>query len=243
MEFHEGGNPDVVLLVGGLGTRLRSALGEGTPKSLALINGRPFLWYLLRYISDQGFDRVKLATAHLSEAFKSEFQSYVPEGMDIRFSFEESPRGTGGALVQALPIVETEPFIAMNGDGFVHVPLKEMVEYHRTQGAVATLALVEVEDMARFGTVLTRPDGTIEAFREKTGLSEHGWISAGVYVLSKEAFEPVKAMETSSIEKDVFPYWVDKGLYGFKVQSPFIDIGLPDTYAAAGKFFEDCGYA
>jgi len=243
MEPSESHCPDVVLLVGGLGTRLRAALGEGTPKPLAIIRGRPFLWYLLRYVSEQQLHRITLATAHLSEAFQTEFQSYAPDGMDIRFSFEASPRGTGGAVVEALPAVETEPFVVMNGDSFVRAPLKQMLESHLKSGAVATLALVKVPDTARFGTVAVEPDGVITAFREKTGLQEPGWINAGVYLLSRRAIEPVLKLETSSIEKDVFPLWVGNGLHGFKVDSPFIDIGLPETYEAAGAFFEECGYA
>jgi NDP-sugar pyrophosphorylase family protein len=235
-------NEDVVLLVGGLGTRLRSALGEGTPKALALINGRPFLWYLLRSIHVQGYNQIKLATAHLSEAFQTEFQTYVPEGMNVQFSFEASPRGTGGAIVEALSIVDTEPFIALNGDSFVRAPLQEMVAAHKNSGAIATLALVEVENCERFGTVLVEEHGSISAFLEKTGRPGPGWINAGVYILSKQALVPVSDWPVSSIEKDVFPYWVGRGLRGFKIKSPFIDIGLPETYEAAGRFFEECGF-
>jgi len=242
MQSPEINRPDVVLLVGGLGTRLRATLGESTPKALAQINGHPFLWYLLRYISEEGFHSVKLATAHLSESFQTEFGTYVPDGMTVKFSFEASPRGTGGAVVEALSIVETEPFIAMNGDSFVHAPLREMVEAHLASGAVATLALVEVENSARFGTVIVDESGQITAFREKTGLEVPGWINAGIYVLSKEAMSPVSDADVSSIEKDVFPTWVGRGLHGFKVVSPFIDIGLPETYEAAGQFFKECGY-
>ena len=239
----ESRNPDVVLLVGGLGTRLRAALGEGTPKPLAVIRGRPFLWYLLKFISEQEFDSVALATAHLSEAFQTELHRYVPAGMNVRFSFEASPRGTGGAIVEALAIVDSEPFIVMNGDSFVFAPLAEMVAAHRKSGALATLALVEVEDSGRFGTVLVEDDNTISAFLEKTGLSEPGWINAGIYILSKEALAPVIDLEVSSIERDIFATLVGTKLQGFKVKSPFIDIGLPETYEAAGKFFEEIGYA
>ena len=239
----DGCNPDVVLLVGGLGTRLRAALGEGTPKPLAVIRGRPFLWYLLKFISEQGFGSVALATAHLSETFQTELHRYVPEGIDVKFSFEASPRGTGGAIVEALSVVESEPFIVMNGDSFVFAPLAEMVTAHRESGALATLALVEVEDSGRFGTVRVEEDGMISAFLEKTGLSEPGWINAGIYILSKEALTPVLDLEVSSIERDIFPTLVGAKLQGFRVKSPFIDIGLPETYEAAGKFFEEIGYA
>ena len=234
---------DVVLLVGGLGTRLRSVLGDSTPKALALIKGRPFLWYLLHHIAAQGFDQVTLATAHLSDSFKEDLQSYVPEGMTIQFSFEASPRGTGGAIVQAYGVVQSSPFIAMNGDVFVKVPLQQMVEEHQRTGAKATLAIVEVDNVARFGTVRADDDHQIEAFLEKTGIESPGWISAGVYVLSAEALSEIMEMEVSSIERDVFPKLVGNGLYAFPVISPFIDIGLPETLEAAGKFFEECGYA
>jgi NDP-sugar pyrophosphorylase family protein len=234
---------DVMLLVGGLGTRLRSVIGEHTPKPLALVRGRPFLWYLLRTVADQGFRHVILATSHLSESFQTDLQSYVPDGLDVRFSFETSPRGTGGAIVEGLPTVNTDPFIVMNGDSFIKVSLDAMLKAHHAAGAVATVALLEVPNVARYGTVLAEKDGSITAFQEKSGLEEPGWINGGVYVLSKAALDPVATEQTSSIEKDVFPYWVGKGLHSFKVQSPFIDIGLPETYEAAGRFFEDCGYA
>ncbi len=232
---------DVVLLVGGLGTRLRSVLGENTPKALAQINGKPFLFYLMRYLSDQGFNQVKLATAHLSESFQDEFKTYVPDGMDVGFSFEKSPRGTGGAIVEALGVVQSEPFFVMNGDSFVFVPLREMLEKHKASGAIASVALVEVPNSDRFGTVLTDADDNVTAFQEKTGIQVPGWINAGIYILSKEAMGPVIDQETSSVERDVFPHWVGNGLRGFKVKSPFIDIGLPETYESAGQFFVECG--
>jgi NDP-sugar pyrophosphorylase family protein len=197
----------------------------------------------LKYVSDQGFLSVKLATAHLSDAFQTELHNYVPDGMDVKFSFEASPRGTGGAIVEALPIVESDPFVAMNGDSFVFAPLAEMVRTHKESGALATLALVEVEDSGRFGTVEVESDGIITAFLEKTGLAVPGWINAGIYVLSKEALTPVLDVDVSSIERDIFPKLVGKNLRGFKVKSPFIDIGLPETYEAAGNFFEEIGYA
>ena len=235
-------DPEVLLLVGGLGTRLKSVIGDNTPKALALVNGRPFLWYLLHRIGEEGFERVTLATAHLSASFQEDLQHYAPDGMEIQFSFESSPRGTGGAIVEALSVIKTDPFFAMNGDVFVKAPMKEMLAQHVASGALATLALVQVDDVARFGTVEVDDEGAVLAFKEKTGLHEKGWISAGLYVLSREALDGILDRETSSIERDVFPHLVGKGLRGFKVDSPFIDIGLPETYEAASKFLVDCGY-
>src|SRR5215213_8134906 len=97
------GPPDALVLVGGLGTRLRERLGDATPKPLAPINGRPFLWYLLRDLAGQGVRRVTLATSHLSEAFQRDLERFAPPGLEVAFSFERSPRGTGGAVVEALP--------------------------------------------------------------------------------------------------------------------------------------------
>jgi NDP-sugar pyrophosphorylase family protein len=234
--------PAVVLLVGGLGTRLRERLGDQTPKPLAPIGGHPFLWYLLRYVLEQGFDRVILATSHLSQAFCAELQRYAPAGMEVKFSVEDSPRGTGGALIEALPLIDTDPFVVLNGDSFVRAPILEMVEQHCRCEAVGTIALVPVHDCGRFGTVDVTGDDAISAFREKTGLSRPGWINAGVYVLSKRALDPILSADVSSIEREVFPRWIGNGLQGFRVDSPFIDIGVPDSYDSAEAFFRACEY-
>ena len=243
MEHLESADTDVVLLVGGLGTRLRSVLGDDTPKALALIKGRPFLWYLLKRLAEQGFTQITLATAHLSETFQTDLQRYVPEGLSVQFSFESSPRGTGGAILESLAVISSSPFVAMNGDVFVKVPLRDMIQFHNDSGSVATLALVEVDDVARFGTVEMDDVGGITAFKEKTGEHIPGWISAGVYVLSHQALTHVLDKDVCSIEKDVFPAWAGRGLKGFRVDSPFIDIGLPETYEAATSFLEGLGYA
>ncbi len=234
--------PQAVVLVGGLGTRLKTVLGEQTPKALAEINGRPFLWYLFRYLQGQEINSVVLATAHLSEAIRLDSGRFVPDGVHVEFSLEQSPRGTGGAVVEALPLIQSDPFLVMNGDSFVDVPLGAMIAEHSRQKAIATIGLVEVEDCARFGTVASEENGTITAFTEKQGIAAPGWINSGVYVLSKGALTSILNREVSSIERDIFPSLVGHGLRGFKVSAPFIDIGVPESYEAAGRFFAEAGH-
>ena len=224
-----------VVFAGGLGTRLRSAVAD-RPKVLAEVRGRPFLSYLLDQLVDAGFSRAVLCTGYMAEQVEAAFGD-AHGVMRIDYSREAGPLGTGGALRLALDRLDSDPVLVMNGDSFCHADLIGLWARHLDVGAEATMLLVEVPDTARYGRVTLDANGALTAFTEKGSVTGPGWINAGAYVLRRAVVESISPGGVVSLEKEVLPLLVGRGLYGFDTDGPFLDIGTPESYAAAEQFF------
>jgi D-glycero-alpha-D-manno-heptose 1-phosphate guanylyltransferase len=222
---------EAIVLAGGAGTRLRGVLPD-TPKVLAPIGARPFLHRLFETLAGQGIERVVLATGYAADAVETVAQaSGVP--IDVALSREHEPLGTGGAIAQAFELVRGDRAWVMNGDSYCDAPLSSVAEAAAAAPHDAWLVAVAVEDASRFGTL--ELDGQrVTGFHEKSGRAAGGWINAGIYLLPR-ALMPKGA---ASIERDLFPMWAAEGrLHAVKVQARFIDIGTPESFAAADAFF------
>lgn len=223
------------ILAGGFGTRLRPVMTD-RPKVLAEIHGRPFLSYLLDQGVAAGVKSVVLCTGYLGEQVQAAF-SHTYRGLRLLYSQESAPLGTAGALRLALPLLKSGLVLVMNGDSFCQVDLGAFWTWHREQGATATLLLTKVPDTTRYGQVQMEPDGRVQSFVEKGKASGPGWINAGIYLLRRELLHTIPAGRAVSIEKEMFPAWVGQGLYGYRSEGRFIDIGTPESYALAEQFF------
>lgn len=232
----------VVILCGGLGTRLRPAVSD-RPKVLAPVAGEPFLGHLLAHLERQGVQEVVLSTGYLGEQIAEYAGNGAHWDLRIRYAEEPEPLGTGGALRFAAKTARLdEAFIAMNGDTFFSGNLKWLIEAHETREAVATLALVEVEEDTRYGTVETDETGAVTAFWEKEAArTAPAWINAGVYVLGPALIAMIPEGKVS-LERDVFPRFVGRGLYGSAFpDADFLDIGTPEDYGRAATVLERSG--
>lgn len=225
------------VLVGGLGTRLRSVIGEDTPKPLALIDGQPFLKLLLQWLKKQGIHNVVLGTGYLADKFEEEIAAYASEGMTIRFSPEPQPLGTGGAIRNAFPLLTSDPVIVMNGDSIVGANLSELLTFHQTSHAKVSMALAPVPNASRFGTVVKDETGRVTGFREKTGEEIPGEINAGIYVISQDFLKSLPNLEKFSFEKDVLAHCDVNPVHALTFHADFIDIGTPESYQQASDFF------
>jgi D-glycero-alpha-D-manno-heptose 1-phosphate guanylyltransferase len=225
------------ILAGGLGTRLRSVLPD-TPKAMAPIEGSPFLNHLLDKLSQAGVSRTVLCTGHLAGQIEDGIgETY--KGMQVRYSREESPMGTGGAVRLAMPFLDSSLALVLNGDSFCDVDIRGLLEWHRVKQAKGTLVLAKVEDCSRYGSVALDPEGTVASFREKGAQGGKGWINAGVYLLDRSLIESIPAGREVSLERETIPASIGKGLFGFRMEyGGFIDIGTPDSYAQAREFFQ-----
>jgi histidinol-phosphate phosphatase family protein len=228
-------NVTALILAGGLGTRLHTVLPD-RPKVLAPVAGRPFLSYLLDQLQTAGIRRTVLCTGHRGNQLETAFGPRYA-GMDLTYSREETPLGTGGALRLALPHVEGNLALVLNGDSYVDGSLPEFYAWHGAHSFPGSLLLTSVADTERFGTVDFDPDGRILAFREKEGLVQPGWINAGIYLLSRCLLESLAAGQPVSLEREAFPAWLAGGLGGFPCRSAFLDIGTPESLAQAEAFF------
>jgi D-glycero-alpha-D-manno-heptose 1-phosphate guanylyltransferase len=223
------------ILAGGMGTRLRPVVTD-RPKVLAEVNGRYFIQNLLDQLISVGFKRVVLCTGYMAEAVHEALGDRC-DGADLLYSAEPQPLGTGGSLRLALPLLASEPVLVMNGDSYCDVDLKLFLEHHQTCNAAVSLAVARISDTARFGLVELGQDNTVMRFTEKTGRQEAGFINAGLYLVNRSVIEAIPPATNVSLERDVFPALIEKGLYGFPHVSRFIDIGIPDDYYSASSFF------
>ena len=221
-----------VLLVGGLGTRLRS-LVPSAPKPLARVGDRPFLELLIRQLQGQGIRQLVMCSGYLADQIEAEFSDGRDLGVSIEYSKETQPHGTAGAVKLAQSLLEgVSEFLVMNGDSFLEIDFGQLIEFHRAHGGLATAAVVPVENAGRYGTVLADSSNRITTFSEKTGNDSPGLINAGVYVFSGRLLDQIPA-GPASLEKDVFPRILDQGVYAAEQLGMFIDIGTPGDYARA----------
>jgi NDP-sugar pyrophosphorylase family protein len=224
------------ILAGGLGTRLRPAVAD-RPKALAPVAGRPFITYLLDQLEADFVRRVVLLTGYRGDQVRQELGERYGR-LTLAYSPEPSPLGTGGALRAALPMIDSPTVLALNGDSYCGVDLAAFAASHRRRGAGASLVLTRVDDAGRYGRVETGRGGRVTAFAEKRAGGGPGWVNAGVYRIERRLLEAAPAGRPASLERDWLPAWVAAGeVCGCGSAAPFLDIGTPETYAAAAAFF------
>ena len=228
---------DVIILAGGMGTRLKPVLNN-MPKVLAPVAGRPFLTILLDQISKAGFNRVILCTGYMADQVEAEFGTRY-KGLSIVYSKEINPLGTGGAVRKTLPLISSETIMVMNGDSFIDTDLNLFLRWFVGKGCNAALLLTKMSDADRYGLVHGDQNGLITTFHEKGVGGGPGWINAGVYLFKRSVLETILQGISFSLEHDFFPSLAGRELYGYCSEGKFIDIGLPESYAAAEGFFRE----
>ena len=229
---------EAVILAGGEGTRLREVVKD-RPKPMASVGGRPFLEWLVRSLCVQGVRRIVLCTGYMSEAIEKHFGDGDKWDVKIVYSRDPVPLGTGGALRQALHLIGSDRFVAMNGDSYCRVDIWRLEATHRARQACATLWLVPVDDCTRYGAVEVAENGAIQAFREKSLAQHPGWINAGVYLLQRETLLSIPPGCSFSMEMDFFPRLISQGLYAVRGSGPFVDIGTPESYKRAEQVLRE----
>ncbi len=225
-----------ILLAGGLGTRLRSVVAD-RPKVMAEVAGKPFLEHLLLRLSAQGVERAVLAVGYLREQIMSHFGGRFA-GMEIVYSVEETPLGTGGAIRQALAQAGDAPSFVLNADTWLEFDMRAMLDAQRAGQAPLAMAVRRVDEVGRFGS-LDVHDGHVVGFFEK-GRQGPGQINAGVYLLQADAFRGLDLPARFSFEADyLMPHVARLRPLAFPVSGDFIDIGLPEDYRRAQQLFAD----
>lgn len=222
-----------LVLAGGEGTRLRP-LTLDVPKPVLPLAGRPFLGFLLDWVGRHGVDDVLLSCGFMSDAVERTLGDDW-RGIRLRYVHEDEPLGTGGPLRLAHDEgLLAEQLFMLNGDVLCDFDLTEQLRRHEATGALATIALAEVEDTSSYGVVPTAADGQVEQFLEKQpGPAPTNRINAGCYLLSREVAERIEPGCAVSMEREVFPALCMNGLYGYHADGYWMDIGTPERYLAA----------
>lgn len=224
---------DALILAGGLGTRLRSVVSDRA-KPVALVQGQPFLLWMLRHLVRFGsIRRFTICSGHLADSVQAALGSRIGN-VPVRFSVESEPLGTGGALRLAVRQFDLEgPFLVLNGDTYLGFDLARMLARFDRKNADFDIALAHVASTARYGRVDMSGE-CITTFHEK-GADGEGWINAGVYLVSQSGARLLYgAPANCSLEKDLFPVSLrGNRLQGYRSRADFIDIGVPEDYRRA----------
>ena len=228
------GVTEAVLLVGGLGTRLRP-LTLSTPKPLLPTAGVPFLVHQLARLREAGLRRVVLATSYHGEIFQELFAGGSAYGLELECVTEEEPLGTGGGIRNAAERLTggpDDPVLVLNGDVLSGHDIAAQVALHQETRAAATLHLTEVADARSYGCVPTDADGRVIAFLEKSSEAVTPWINAGCYVFARETIARIPAGEVVSVEKDTFPALLRDGalVMAYPECAYWLDVGTPAAY-------------
>ena len=225
-----------LILAGGYGTRLRP-LTYTRPKHLLPIANRPHIARVFDLLGEHGIKEVVLLTSYLSEAFEQFIRDAQSAGLSVSTTYEEEPLGTAGAFKNAKEFVGDEPFVAFNGDILTDINLSELIEWHESKDAMATIVLHAVDDPSAFGVVPTDEDGRVLGFIEKppAGSAPTNLINAGIYVFEPSVLELIPEGLPWSAERQLFPQMVKEGagLYALASDAYWMDIGTPDNLLQA----------
>jgi len=222
-----------MVLCGGAGTRLRSVVAD-RPKPLAPIGCEPFLFRVLDQLAAAGCRQAILCSGHLGEQIERECGG-EHAGVELLYSRETEPLGTGGAMVAALPLVESEDVVVVNGDSFTDLYLGAFVARARAEQVDVAMVAVQVADRSAFGAVELDDSDRVTRFCEK-GVRGPGLVNAGIYWLPRQTIAAFPD-GACSFEHDILPGLVERGVFADKTSGGFVDIGTPASYAAAEKFF------
>lgn len=218
---------EVVILAGGQGTRLREVVSH-IPKPLAPVGGRPFLEYLVLYLKRFGIRKIVISTGYMAEKIRAYFGNGERWGIDIIYSHELQPLGTGGAIREASELIDGKNFIVMNGDSIINLDINQFLDVHESKGALVTMSLIKKKDVKGYGVADINNDGKILCFMEK-GKAIQGLINGGVYVIEKKIIE-LMPEGNISLEYTILPSLAGYGLYGMVTSGFFVDIGTPKNY-------------
>ncbi len=224
-----------LILAGGEGTRLRP-LTVYTPKPVVPIVNRPFLHYQIELLKRAGIKDITLALGYQPNKIEDLFGDGQDLGVRIRYVVETTALGTAGAFKNSLQNLK-ERTIVINGDILTDVDLKEVVAYHRSKYAAATIVLTPVDNPSAYGLVETEPDGRVRRFLEKPKPEEITCktINAGIYVLEPHILNYVPESEKSSFEYHLFPALLaaKEPFYSYTWTGYWLDIGSPQSYLQA----------
>lgn len=224
-----------VILVGGLGTRLRP-LTCTLPKPLLPLLNRPFIEYTVKLLKKHGIAEIIFSSGYLPELFEEHFRGLNKLGIKVHHVVETEPLGTCGAVKNVQDLLG-ETFIVFNGDILTDLNLSYLIDYHKTKKALATLTLTSVENPTIYGLVPINHEGRVLEFLEKPSWDEvtTDLVNAGTYVLEPEVLDYVPSGENYSFERGLFPVLLEKNLplFGFPSGAYWLDIGSPEKYLQA----------
>lgn len=224
-----------ILLAGGLGTRLRSVVSD-RPKPMALIQGKPFMKYVVLELKNQGINDIIFAVGYKGTMVEEYFGDGKKFGFHASYAYEETLLGTAGAIRNASGLVMEQQVLVLNADTFYRMDYGRLWKLKQEMNLDMALVLRQVADISRYGEAVLE-NQMLTGFNEKTAGARPGTINGGIYLLSKELIDEIPEGKVS-LENQMIPRWMKEGrrLGGFVNDGYFIDIGVPEDYY---RFMDD----
>ncbi len=224
---------EAIVLAGGLGTRLKSVT-QDIPKPMIDINNKPFLQYILDYLSNFQLKKIILSVGYQYETILNYFNKQY-NNLTLFYSIEDKLLGTGGAIKKSLSFIEGEKVLILNGDTFFKIDFFKFLDFHNKKNADLSIALKYMKNFDRYGTVEIDKENRITGFQEK-GFKKYGLINGGSYLIKTDILQDIKLPEKFSFEQDFLEkYYKKLKCYGIIFNEYFIDIGIPSDYLIAKK--------
>jgi len=224
---------DVLILCGGFGRRMQGIIKK-LPKPMAEIGNRSFLDILIDYVSSFGFRRFILCLGYMGNIIKRHYQKR-DDSLEILFSQENIPLGTAGAIKHAETVINSDPFVVMNGDSLCHFGLDKFVDFYIIKKALFALVLARAKPGKDYGVVSLGNNKQIIQFNEKMKAKSNDLINAGIYLFEKSILSMIPANKNLSLEHDLFPQIINNRFYGYVVEEELLDIGTPERYEKAKR--------
>lgn len=221
-------NLPVIILAGGMGTRLKSVIHD-MPKPMAPVGDKPFLEYLLQQLLRWDLREIILSVGYKRDIINAYFGNGERWGVRISYAEEDMPLGTGGAIRDAARFITGDSFIVMNGDSYLDLDFNAFRTFHREKHSALSLAMVALNDTARYGRLDIGTDCRIARFLEKQG-NTSGYVNSGIYLLNTDVLSWLPSEGPASFEKDLLIHCQEICMYGMPHCGFFVDIGIPEDY-------------
>ncbi|NOY52171.1 MAG: NDP-sugar synthase [Deltaproteobacteria bacterium] len=226
-----------MILAAGMGERLRPLTNE-IPKPLVPVLNRPLIEYNLSLLQRHGIREVAVNLHYLGKMIRDHLGDGSRFGLKIHYSEEPDLLGTGGAIKKLRSFFGTKPFLVINADILIDIDLKDLVLFHRSRKAFATMILRPNPDAVRYGTIETDNTGRIREFLGKVRTSETGltpWMFTGVHLFHPSVLDTMPEKERFCINRDVYAHWIrsNKACYGYVYKGYWEDLGTMEDYLRA----------
>lgn len=227
-----------VILAGGQGTKLRPYTYE-IPKSLLLIKGKPILEYIIENLKKNHIYDLIICIGYLGEKIKNYFSNGEKFGVNISYSEETQSLQTGGALLKARKLLDNNPFLVIHGDILTDLVFEDLINFHKQQNNIATVALTTVDQPSKFGQL--KLHGTkLTNFYQKANKNkiESYLVNCGIYVFEPDIFNYFPKNKKAFLLEDIIKDLIDqKKAAGFVFEGQWFDVGTPENYEMAIKLF------
>jgi D-glycero-alpha-D-manno-heptose 1-phosphate guanylyltransferase len=228
---------ECLILAGGLGTRLSSVVND-RPKCLALINGKPFLSYLILFLIKNKIERFVFSLGFKSELIENYLFENFKNKIDYVTIVEHEQLGTGGAIKNSIGSCFSDKILVLNADTFFDFNIDYLYDFHNSINSKCSIALKKMYDFDRYGSISLNINNQIIEFQEKV-YKKDGFINTGFILLDRKYFQSKQFPTKFSLENSFLEKYINEGhIYGILLDGDFIDIGIPSDYRNAQSFFQ-----